>query len=178
MKLSRRLRHKPKSKLSSTLIHFLFVTLICGTPRPPRLSLTTPPNFGGGGGSCFASIVVVALGEPGVRVNLLCLRCKQIASSQEPRQLKTYGWSKESAPIINAVAKLFLPVGGFGALVILRDIGGTSVNSEVLDRSVVLPLMSVCKVGLISIGFPKNVLVAIAGPILASAVEIELQEKH
>ena len=30
------------------------------------LSLITPPNVGGGGGSCFPSIVVVALGEPGV----------------------------------------------------------------------------------------------------------------
>src|SRR5580692_2404848 len=28
------------------------------------LSLITPPNFGGGGGSCFPSMVVVALGEP------------------------------------------------------------------------------------------------------------------
>src|SRR5271167_2810718 len=28
------------------------------------LSLITPPNFGGGGGICFPSIVVVALGEP------------------------------------------------------------------------------------------------------------------
>src|SRR5271154_1385714 len=32
------------------------------------LSLITPPNFGGGGGSCFPSIDVVALGEPGVPV--------------------------------------------------------------------------------------------------------------
>src|SRR5271170_6412157 len=32
------------------------------------LSLITPPNFGGGGGSCLPSIVVVALGEPGVPV--------------------------------------------------------------------------------------------------------------
>src|SRR4249919_2346826 len=31
-------------------------------------SLITPPNFGSGGGSCFPSIVVVALGEPGVPV--------------------------------------------------------------------------------------------------------------
>src|SRR5450756_1174594 len=30
------------------------------------LSLMTPPNFGGGGGSCLPSIVIVALGEPGV----------------------------------------------------------------------------------------------------------------
>src|ERR1700690_485560 len=32
------------------------------------LSLITPPNFGGGAGSCFPSSVVVALGEPGVPV--------------------------------------------------------------------------------------------------------------
>src|SRR5271165_3968233 len=31
-------------------------------------SLMTPPNFGGGGGICFPSIEVVALGEPGVPV--------------------------------------------------------------------------------------------------------------
>src|SRR4029077_4892520 len=30
------------------------------------LSLITPPNLGSGGGSCFPSIVVVALGEPGM----------------------------------------------------------------------------------------------------------------
>src|SRR3954471_16138860 len=28
-------------------------------------SSITPPNFGSGGGSCFPSIVVVAVGEPG-----------------------------------------------------------------------------------------------------------------
>ena len=32
------------------------------------VSLITPPNFGGGGGSCLPSIVVVALGEPGTPV--------------------------------------------------------------------------------------------------------------
>jgi hypothetical protein len=31
-------------------------------------SLITPPNFGSGGGSCFPSSVVVALGEPGAPV--------------------------------------------------------------------------------------------------------------
>src|SRR5258707_4656835 len=30
------------------------------------LSLITPPNFGGNGGSCFPSSEVVALGEPGI----------------------------------------------------------------------------------------------------------------
>src|ERR1700738_4816346 len=32
------------------------------------LSLITPPNFPGGGGSCSPLMVVVALGEPGVPV--------------------------------------------------------------------------------------------------------------
>src|SRR5208283_4649256 len=32
------------------------------------LSLMTPPNFGGGGGSWFPGIVVVALGEPNTPV--------------------------------------------------------------------------------------------------------------
>ena len=36
------------------------------------LSLITPPNFIGGGGSCLPSIVVVALGEPGVPVVCIC----------------------------------------------------------------------------------------------------------
>src|SRR5271165_720728 len=37
------------------------------------LSLITPPNFGGGGGICFPSIVVVALGDPGVPVTCCAL---------------------------------------------------------------------------------------------------------
>src|SRR5437660_4624449 len=36
--------------------------------EPVTVSLITPPNFGGSGGSCLPSIVVVALGEPGVPV--------------------------------------------------------------------------------------------------------------
>ena len=32
------------------------------------VSLITPPNLGSGGGSCLPSMVVVALGEPGVPV--------------------------------------------------------------------------------------------------------------
>src|SRR5882724_8420891 len=32
------------------------------------LSLITPPNDSGGGGSCFPSSVIVALGEPGTPV--------------------------------------------------------------------------------------------------------------
>src|SRR5436309_1618374 len=41
------------------------------------LSLITPPNFGSGGGSCFPSIVVVALGEPGTPVT-----CRANAETQ------------------------------------------------------------------------------------------------
>src|SRR5271156_2176098 len=33
------------------------------------LSLMTPPNFGGGGGSCLPSSEVVELGEPGTPLN-------------------------------------------------------------------------------------------------------------
>jgi hypothetical protein len=40
------------------------------------LSLITPPNFGSGGGSCFPSMVVVALGEPGVPVVWICARAE------------------------------------------------------------------------------------------------------
>src|SRR6266576_2153087 len=40
------------------------------------LSLITPPNGIGGGGSCFPSIVVVALGEPGVPVVCICARAE------------------------------------------------------------------------------------------------------
>src|SRR6266550_1342358 len=36
------------------------------------LSLITPPNFGSGGGSCFPSMVVVALGEPGTPLVCIC----------------------------------------------------------------------------------------------------------
>ena len=34
--------------------------------------MITPPNFGSGAGICFPSIVVVALGEPGVPVVWTC----------------------------------------------------------------------------------------------------------
>src|SRR5882724_2003711 len=37
------------------------------------LSLITPPNFIGGGGICFPSIVTVALGEPGVPVTFCAI---------------------------------------------------------------------------------------------------------
>ena len=43
------------------------------------VSLITPPNFGSGGGSCFPSMVVVALGEPGVPV--ICWACAKGATA-------------------------------------------------------------------------------------------------
>src|SRR5689334_15591930 len=44
------------------------------------LSLITPPNFGSGGGSCFPSMVVVALAEPGVPVVWTCARAEGAAA--------------------------------------------------------------------------------------------------
>src|SRR5438132_10191370 len=52
-------------------------------------SLITPANIGGGGGSCFPSIVVVALGEPGTP--LICWACAVTAANDNPTQ-------KESSP--------------------------------------------------------------------------------
>src|SRR5271167_2245653 len=48
------------------------------------LSLITPPNFGGGGGSCFPLMVVVALGEPNSPVT-----CCAETTLQNVRKLKT-----------------------------------------------------------------------------------------
>ena len=55
-------------------------------------SLITPPNFIGGGGICFPSIVVVALGEPGVPVVCICARAEgatamMTAASIPPRMI-------------------------------------------------------------------------------------------
>src|SRR5580704_6320601 len=48
------------------------------------LSLITPPNFGGGGGICFPSMVVVALAEPGVPVTC----CALAPAATSPRAVK------------------------------------------------------------------------------------------
>src|SRR5437773_8306611 len=48
-------------------------------------SLITPPNFGGSGGSCLPSIVVVALGVPGVP--LICWADAPCASEAHRRIL-------------------------------------------------------------------------------------------
>src|SRR5512136_2114511 len=60
---------------SSVMMSRMFGAPFGGTTRgghqgvdSAAVSLITPPNFGGGGGSCFPSIVVVALGEPGTPV--------------------------------------------------------------------------------------------------------------
>src|SRR6478672_2298002 len=44
----------------------------------------TPPNFGSGGGICFPSIVVVALGEPGVPVVWTCDWTGAAAATRSP----------------------------------------------------------------------------------------------
>src|SRR5208282_65127 len=45
-------------------------------------SLMTPPNFGGGAGSCFPSIVVVALGEPKSPVTCWALELVDASTSR------------------------------------------------------------------------------------------------
>src|SRR5271157_1626332 len=55
------------------------------------LSLIAPPNFGGGGGICFPSMVVVALGEPNVPVTC----CAEIALPP-PKKLATASAPKVS----------------------------------------------------------------------------------
>src|SRR5271170_3525706 len=56
---------------SSVMIRRMLGAPLGGTMRgghhtfdPSRVSLITPPNGGGGAGSCFGLTVVVALGEP------------------------------------------------------------------------------------------------------------------
>src|SRR5271167_972266 len=53
------------------------------------LSLITPPNFGGGGGICFPSIEVVALGEPGVPVTCCAATRAEVASPNTARNTAT-----------------------------------------------------------------------------------------
>src|SRR5262245_28536066 len=60
---------------SSVIIRSMLGAFFGGTMRGAHQyfdckasSLITPPNFGSGAGSCFPSIVVVALGEPGTPV--------------------------------------------------------------------------------------------------------------
>ena len=43
--------------------------------------LMTPPNFGGGGGSCLPSMVVVALGEPGAPVTCCATGAEDVSPS-------------------------------------------------------------------------------------------------
>src|SRR5262245_8266240 len=61
-------------------------------------SLITPPNFGSGAGSCFPSMVVVALGEPGTPVTCCALtgrtadRKKRLARANSLRLYFISSW--------------------------------------------------------------------------------------
>src|SRR3954447_24714270 len=50
------------------------------------MSLITPPNLGSGGGSCLPSMVVVALGAPGVPV-ICCACANAVAASKVARNI-------------------------------------------------------------------------------------------
>src|SRR5258707_15658265 len=63
------------------------------------LSLITPPNFGGGGGSCFPSSVVVALGEPGEPVTCCAAATGATVASKNIRET-TAGWPTNTKPSI------------------------------------------------------------------------------
>src|SRR5258708_8794468 len=58
------------------------------------LSVITPPNFGGGGGICLPSMVVVALGEPGVPVTC----CAETWSI--PTELKSVATTAKASVIL------------------------------------------------------------------------------
>src|SRR5262244_1761693 len=47
-------------------------------------SFTTPPNFSGAGGSCFPSMVVVALGDPGTPVTCCPVAGAPASSASSP----------------------------------------------------------------------------------------------
>src|SRR6266481_7346721 len=49
--------------------------------------LMTPPNFGGGGGICLPSMLVVALGEPGVP-RTCCPEAGTLAASIDVRNME------------------------------------------------------------------------------------------
>src|SRR5262245_17703623 len=50
-------------------------------------SLITPSNFGGGGGSCLPSIVIVALGEPGAPVICCAVTGNEPSAANTTRML-------------------------------------------------------------------------------------------
>ena len=57
--------------------------------------MITPPNFGSGGGSCFPSMVVVALGEPGLPVVWTCAMTEgedaiKAAAKIPPRRISVF----------------------------------------------------------------------------------------
>src|SRR3974390_1132833 len=66
-------------------------------------SLMTPSNFIGGGGSCFPSIVVVALGEPGTPL-ICCATTGEVATAPT------------SAAIESAIQPIFMSASRDGRL--------------------------------------------------------------
>src|SRR6516162_5206025 len=84
---------------SSVMISSTFGAPFGGTTRGAHhgvdsdaFSLIMPPNFGSGGGSCFPSIVVVALGDPGTPVTCWADTEKQpsakmLMAANVPRQM-------------------------------------------------------------------------------------------
>src|SRR6266436_4661420 len=72
-------------------------------------SLITPPNFGGGGGICLPSMVVVALGEPGVPVTC-CPEAGTPAASMDVRNIETASVVFPQDCMSDLVILFFLPL--------------------------------------------------------------------
>src|SRR5580704_2485061 len=81
------------------------------------LSLMTPPNFRGGGGSCFPSMVVVALGEPNWPVTC----CAAIGTTARMAATRNAAASARTAKVLGSRFMLFLLVlNQFSATAALR----------------------------------------------------------
>jgi hypothetical protein len=91
---------KSEGWAASTFNHYRSLLMPLGAPfggtmrgghqgsEPLRVSLITPPNFGGGAGSCFPSMLVVALAEPGVPVTC-CAAAGVTATKRNIRETAT-----------------------------------------------------------------------------------------
>src|SRR5215472_6117895 len=74
------------------------------------VSLITPPNFGGGGGSCFPSMLIVADGEPGMPLTRLPSAMAAVAGTLEPADADPAG-----APLLVLVLHETIPATAVAA---------------------------------------------------------------
>src|SRR5271156_3682216 len=78
------------------------------------LCLITPPNFGGGGGICFPSMVVVALGEPGTPVTCCARVTFAVASRMQVAYMIKHLLVMMAAPLHDCSVFSFLALANRG----------------------------------------------------------------